>query len=64
MKEKDKIDALAEMVGASSTLVVGLSGLVYGLLPEEEGYKVEVLLESHNDALESLFKDMKKGENK
>ena len=54
MNELDQIESLTDMVAASSRLSIGLAGLVYGLLPPAEYYKVEVLLEAHNDVLESL----------
>ncbi len=61
MNDFDQIESLTDMVSASSRLSIGLAGLVYGLLPPAEYYKVEVLLEAHNDALEAitphLFKD-------
>ena len=57
MTYTEQIDLLTDMVSASSRLSIGLAGLVYGLLPRDEYYKVEVLLEAHNDALESLTID-------
>ena len=54
MNDIDQIESLIDMTSASSRLSIGLAGLVYGLLPPAEYYKVEVLLEAHNDALESL----------
>ena len=61
MNTDDKIKAITEMVGASSRLSIGLAGLVYSVLPAKHRYKVEVLLEAHNDALGSLAEDIRKG---
>ena len=62
MKEIDQLKALIDMVSASSRLSIGLARVVYELLPSKEYYKIEVLLEAHNDALESLTLDLYKGD--
>ena len=61
MNRLTKLTVLTEMTGASSRLAIGLAGLVYSVLPAKDRYKVEVLLEAHNDALGSLAEDIRKG---
>ena len=56
-----KLEALTEMVAASSRLSIGLSGVVYSLLTPKDRYKVEVLLEAHNDSMRGLATDIQKG---
>ena len=54
MRDNAETDVLLSMLTATHTLVLGLSGLVYEVLPSGEGYKVEVLLETYTDTLEGL----------
>ena len=54
MNTDEQIRTLTDMVAASSRLSIGLAGIVYGILPKAEWYKVEVLLEAHNDAMDGL----------
>jgi len=61
MTTEERILALCEMYRATTTLTLGLAGLVVDILPKKEMYKIEVLLEAHNDALNGLKMDIKKG---
>jgi hypothetical protein len=54
MRDNADIDVLLSMLTATHQLVLGLSGLLYEVLPRGEGYKVEVLLETYTDTLEGL----------
>ena len=56
----NKLDIMTDMIAASHKLSIGLAGLVHKLLPEEEGYKVEVLLEAYTDTLRELTMNIKK----
>lgn len=55
-----KLDIITDMIAASHKLTIGLAGLVHEVLPEDEGYKVEVLLETYTDTLRDLTVAMKR----
>ena len=59
-----KLEVITDMLAASHHLSIGLAGLLHKVLPEEEGYKVEVLLETYTDALKSLSLEIERGEKK
>ena len=54
MNYNKQIETLTDMVAASSRLSIGLAGVLYATLPPKDWYKVEVLLEAHNDAMDGL----------
>ena len=56
-----KLELMTEMMSASHKLSIGLTGIVYELLPKKDRYKIEVLLETYTDALGSLKMDIDKG---
>ena len=62
MEYTEEMLALTDMVSASSRLSIGIAGLVYTLLPKKDLYKVQVLIEAHNDALDLLALNLNKGE--
>ena len=55
-----KLEVITDMLAASHHLSIGLAGLLHKVLPEEEGYKVEVLLEAYTDTLRELTMNIKK----
>ena len=56
----NKIEVLTEMSAATATLAIGLAAVLVSTLPADEVYKVEVLLEGHNDKLKHIISQVKK----
>ena len=56
----NKLELLTNMYETTATLTVGLAQVVHEVLPKEERYKVEVLIDAHNDALLYMMNEIKK----
>lgn len=57
-------DVILHIATANTRLLIGISGIIAGLLPKDEIYKMEVLLEAHNDTLRETVVQLKKEKKK